>query len=156
MEKIDSKSNDKQSFYGFRKAFIKDFEISMEARFLLILLLTYKGKNSTCWPSIGELSKRMGKNKDTVRKYLRELEAKGYLKTRSRGIGRSHLYTPSYWKISAGQTTHTQKNEKPAEETICQPAESTLNRSISSGNKDNGFKTGKDLFDKKRKELELL
>ena len=102
-----------------------------------------------------ELSKRCGKNKDTIRKYLKELVTKGYLKTQSRGIGRSHLYTPSYCKTSSGFSTNIQQGEKPAEKTIHQPAETTLNRSISSGNKYNGFKTGKELFDQKRRELGL-
>lgn len=156
MKKINFKSEDKQIFYGFRKAFIQNSEVSMESRFLLILLLTYKGTNPSCWPSIGELSKKYAKNKDTVRKYLKELEAKGFLKIQSRGIGRSNLYTPSYRKISAGTVAITKPYTKPPEETTYQPTESTLNRSISSGNKDNGFKTGKELFDLKRKELDLL
>ena len=153
--KIDIGVNDKPAFYGFRKAFIKNNSLPLESRFLLILLMTYKGKNQSCWPSIGELSSKFGKNKDTVRKYLIVLEQAGYLKINSRGIGRSRLYTPSYFKISAGSINNPMQNPQPNEILLHQPIESTLNRSISLGNKDNGFKNAKELFDEKRKELGL-
>ena len=153
MKKVNYNLNNKQTFYGFRKAFLKNPEVSMEARFLIVLLFCYKGKNLFCWPSMGELSRICGKNKDTIRKYFKELEIHNYLKIRSRGIGRSHLYTPSYCRISSGSNQSETPIAKPAEETMHQPDETTLNRSISSGNKDNGFKTGKELLDQKRREL---
>ncbi len=156
METNNFKPKDKQSFYGFRKAFIKNPEVSALARFTLILLLTFKGKNDGCWPSVGTLAKHLGLNRDTVRKYTNELVEKGYLIKHSRGIGRSLLYIPSYWKISLGSNYIDNQKDKPTEKTIHQPDEFTLNRSISSGNKDSTFKTGKELFDQKRKELNLI
>ncbi len=148
---LPTNQESKTVFYGFRKAFIKNSSIPLEARFLLILLMTYKGKNNSCWPSIGEISKRYGKNRDTVRKYLIVLEKEGHLKIVSRGIGRSNLYTPSYWKISAGHPT----DNKPTEESLPQPNEITLNRSISSENKDKNNINMRQLFEQKRKELGL-
>jgi hypothetical protein len=155
MEKTNDNLKSKTAFYGFRKAFIHNADISPESRLLLIDLMTYKGENTECWPSQTKLSKDIGRNKDSIRKYLKELISNGYLKVHSRGIGRSLLYAPSYWKISSGYVKDKSKDEKPAEEIVDQPAESTLNRSISSGNKVNEFKSGKELFDQKRKELEL-
>jgi biotin operon repressor len=156
MEFSNNKLKDKQAFYGFRKAFIRNTDLSPEARLILIIMMTHKGKNSYCWPSHRTLCKELGRNRDSIRKYIKELIFHGYLVTKSQGIGRSLLYTPSYWKISAGSTSTTKQDEKPAEENIHQPADSTLNRSISSGNKDRGFKTGKELFDQKRRELGLI
>lgn len=153
--KIMNTSKDKNLFYGFRKAFIKNNTLPLEARFLLILLMTYKGKNKSCWPSIGEISKRMGKNRDTVRKYLIVLETSGHLIIESRGIGRSHLYSPSYIKISSG-ITNINETTKPAEKYIYQPNESTLNRSINSGNKEKDFISGKDLFLSRKKQFGLI
>lgn len=155
MEKINT-SFDKKFFYGFRKVFIKNYTIPAYARFLLILLFTFKGKNTNCWPSIGTLSKCLGLNKDTTRKYLKVLEKEGYLKIESRGIGRSNRYTPSYCKFSSGSQSQKTEIIKPAEETIRQPSDSTLNRSINSENKVSTFKTGKELFDQRRRELGLL
>lgn len=149
--RISTDKENKTAFYGFRKAFIKNSSIPLEARFLLILLMTYKGKNNSCWPSIGEISRRYGKNRDTVRKYLIALEKEGHLRITSRGIGRSNLYTPSYWKISTGQPN----DYKPTEESISQPNETTLNRSISSENKDKNNINLRQLFEQKRKELGL-
>lgn len=155
MEVKETSLKYKGEFYGFRKAFIKSPELSAMARFTLILLVCYLGKNKHCWPSVGELSKCLRVNKDTTRKYLKELEKRSHLIIKSRGIGRSHLYTPSYYRISSGPGQIICQETKPAEETIHRPAEIALNRSISSGNKDKGLKTGKELFDQKRKELGL-
>lgn len=157
MEKISlDRTNSKFIHHGFRKAFIRNSILSPESRLLLIILMSYKGENSQCWPSVGSLSKNLGRNRDSVRKYIKELKSNGYLITNSRGMGRSLLYTPSYWGISAGPLTIIQQDEQPAEKTVHQPDETTLNRSIVSENKDNKFKSGKELFDQKRKELELL
>ena len=148
-------SNNKRVFYGFRKAFIQNNEISPLARFTLIMLFTFKGKNESCWPSVGKLASCMGINRDTTRKYINELVSKGYVIKKSRGIGRSLLYTPSYWKISSGNNKKKVEKTEPAEKTIHQPAEITLNRSINTENKDKAFKSGKELFEQKRKELGL-
>lgn len=154
MEKIKINTNiSKQSFYGFRKAFIQNTEITLEAKFLLILLKSHLGKNPTCWPSLSTLGRKMGRSRDSVRKYLKELQTKGYLNTFSRGIGRSHAYAPSYFKISAGDSLKTNQFIEPAEKTRPQPDESFRDRSIVSGNKDNSLKTGKELFDETRKRL---
>ena len=140
MEISNTNSKNKPAFYGFRKAFIQSTELSVEAKFLLIDLMTYKGMHAECWPSQAKLSRDIGRNKDSVRKYLKELISNGHLMVRSRGIGRSILYAPSYWKISSGQGIKTPDDVKVAEETKVQPTESTLNRSIDSKNKDNTLK----------------
>jgi len=141
--------------YAFRKAFIRNEKFPLEARFLLILLITYKGKNESCWPSQGTLGKVMNRNKDTVRKYLKVLSDAGHLKIKSRGMGRSLLYTPSYWKISASKVVNKEEEEKPTETSRQEPAETLAHRSISSGNKEKKNK-GKEIFNKKRKELGLM
>lgn len=147
MERIIVNTNKpKQSVYGFRKAFIKNPSLSIEARFLLILLITFKGINPTCWPSLATLAKIMNRSRDSVRKYLKELRINGFLKIASRGIGRSHSYTPSYIKIYAGKSNELNQSPKPAEETLQRPDESFRDRSIVSGNINKDLKTGKNLF----------
>lgn len=145
----------KAAFHGFRKAFIQNSEISALARFVLVLLITFKGKNEVCWPSVGTLAKHLGLNKDTTCKYINELVRKGFLIKRSRGIGRSLLYAPSYWKISSGSNYINGQEARLTEKTLHQPTETTLNRSIDSGNKDTESLKGKELFNKRRKELGL-
>lgn len=106
-------SDKKIAFYGFRKAFIKNVGVPVHARLLLILLMTYKGKNEFCWVSQGLLANIMLCHRDSVRKYLRILQKKGYLKAKQRGIGRSLLYAPSYTPIYAGLNGRTlPPNEK--------------------------------------------
>lgn len=94
--------NNKQNFYGFRKAFIKNDKLLVNARFLLIVLMCFKGKNESCWVSQGKLAKIMICHRDSIRKYLRILQKSGYLKIKRRGVGRSLLYAPSYTPIYVG------------------------------------------------------
>lgn len=157
MEKVQLKRYlGSQLYYGFRKAFLKNEKLPLEARFIIVLLFTYKGKNKECWPSQGELAKRMNRDIDTVRKYLMILRQEGYLKIVSRGIGRSLLYTPSYMKISVGSLVEKNNSQEPVEIAKQEPIETPTQRSIVSKNKDNGLLIGKELFDKKRKELGLI
>lgn len=157
MEKVGpNRSIGSKQSYGFRKAFIRDGNIPLEARFLLILLMTYKGKNENCWPSQGTLGKDMNLSRDTVRKYLKVLSGAGHLKIKFRGIGRSLLYEPSYWKISAGKAGNGKEEGKPTEIPRHEPAENLGHRSISSGNKERECLKGRELFDKKRRELGLI
>lgn len=158
MEKIKDYKHpeSKQLFYGFRKAFIKNSHIPLEARFLIVLLFTYVGKNKKCWPSQGELAKRMDRNTDTVRKYLGVLEREGHLKIESQGIGRSLLYAPSYWKISAGKAANRDGEEKPTEIPRHELAEALGHRSINPGNKEREIdrnNEGIELLRKRVKEL---
>lgn len=134
MEKIAIKSfgvsSGSQVYHGFRKAFIKNNNISLEARFLLILLFTYKGNNSSCWPSQGTLSKIINRSRRTVSKYLQELASSGYLKISSRGYGRSLLYYPNYLPVQKEKT-------KPDKTVTQEPTQVITARTIVSGNIDN-------------------
>lgn len=124
--------NNKQSFFGFRKAFIKNDKIPVYARFLLIVLMCFKGKNEYCWVSQGKLAEIMCSHRDTVRKNLRILQKRGYLKAQMRGIGRSLLYAPSYTPIYAGLGDTTLR---PNENERQRPVEFPRALSIDSGNK---------------------
>lgn len=157
MEKI--KANEKitkEGFYGFRKAFIKNKEISLESRFIMILLMTFKGKNETCWPSLGTLAKIANRSSDSIRKYLKELKINGYLKVVSRGIGRSLSYAPSYLKVYAGYVEKIDNPDKRAEIIRQGPDDISRDRSITSGNKEKDLKIGKELFDETRKKYGFL
>ena len=130
MEKIDIRRfvpEDKKIYYGFRKAFIQSSVISLEARFLLVLLMTYKGKNAYCWPSQGELGRRLNRSRSTVRKYLMILKTKGHLRIERRGIGRSLSYFPNYLPI---------QKIKPDKRVRQEPGQILTARSIDSGNID--------------------
>jgi len=141
--------------YGFRKAFIQNVCLPLEARFLLILLMSFKGKNKDCWPSQRKLATVMGRSKDTVHKYLNILRKEGYLSVKTRGIGRSLLYAPSYWKISAGGDDKSTEIKKPAEISTQEPAETTPLRSISSGNKEKVINENEGIEQVRRKLIQL-
>lgn len=132
MEKIDPRkfiSGDNKIYHGFRKSFIQNGSISLEARFILVLLMTYKGKNENCWPSQGTLGKNINRSRRTVSKYLKELERRGFLKISSRGYGRSLLYSPNYLPVQ-------KVNTKPAKTATQRPTQTITARSIDSENID--------------------
>lgn len=149
---INSKLTSKSMHQGFRKAFIQNKDLPLEARFLLILLMTYKGLHEYCYPSQGTLAKILNRNTDSVRKYMNILEQEGYVKIKSRGIGRSLNYAPSYFKISVGTSQISKQPSKPPVIIREEPPESVGNRSISSRNIVKTL-SGKELFEQKRREL---
>lgn len=134
--KQNSYSKNTPIFYGFRKAFLKNDQIPVPARFLLVLLMSFKGKNEYCWVSQGKLAKIMCSHRDTVRKNLRILQKNGYLKIKMQGIGRSLNYAPSYMPIYVGLRG---KTLRPDENERQRPAGFPRLLSINSGNNKGGL-----------------
>lgn len=144
----------KNLHFGFRKAFIRNAQLPTGARLLLIDLMTYKGVNYSCWPSQSTLSKDMGQSTDTVRKYMNLLVKEGYVVVKSRGIGRSLDYIPSYHKLLASKPIEKTQSPEPPEPIRQEPVEIVGHRSIDPGNIVKTI-SGKERFDKQRRKLHL-
>lgn len=69
--------------------FIRDESLSLQSRFFYCLLKSYEGGDgSAAYPSLLTLAKRAGCNRETVQKYLRELEGRRLIeKVRSKSGG---------------------------------------------------------------------
>ena len=79
-----------------RRTFLKNTDLSLSARFLLVLLMTFKGANQSCWPSSRTLAKICRVDPRSIYSWRKELEKFGYLKTERRGKNKSLRYWPSY------------------------------------------------------------
>ena len=65
--------------------------LTMEEAMLIIHLMDYTFSNSTAFPKIATIAHHTGKSTKTIRRKIRSLREKGYLKTRVR-YGRSNAY----------------------------------------------------------------
>lgn len=63
----------------------------------------YADKRGLCWPSMRELATNLNLHKNTIQKYIRTLEKKGFLKIKTkRGKGGKRF---EYWLKRASETT---------------------------------------------------
>jgi len=76
---------------------LADKSLSAQAKLLYSLLLSHAWEKNEAFPGQKSLGERMGCSTKTVRKYIRELEAAGYLKKKRRGLNHTNLYTLNKW-----------------------------------------------------------
>jgi biotin operon repressor len=133
-----TKDGDEMSQHGWdwtklKNAIVKDKNLSPYERLVCIDLLTYADSENNCYPSISRIAEDLGISESTVRRAIKELEAKGYITIESRkdDIGRDmsnqyHLayndegfYTLSdiHPRVSDRQTTLSQRQGEGVTET---------------------------------------
>jgi len=66
--------------------------VSFGARLTYSLLLSYAWKVESCFPGQERLSRELGVNKRSVIRYLQDLEEKGFIKAKRRGMGQTNVY----------------------------------------------------------------
>jgi len=66
--------------------------ISRDAKILYAFLLSYAWQQRSCFPGYDQLCADMGASPSIVRKYMRELEQRGLLVQKRRGLGKTNLY----------------------------------------------------------------
>jgi len=96
--------------HGVRKAFIKNRRLSLGARFLIWVLMAYKGSDDYCYPSLHCLGLVCGVHRSTIKRWIKELKCSGYLKTKPRGFKKTLLFFPSYtpkYKARLGDTQNS-------------------------------------------------
>jgi hypothetical protein len=66
--------------------------LSVGAKLSYAMLLRYAWHQDACFPGQATLARDMGAGERSVRTYLKELEAAGYLEITQRGLGKTNLY----------------------------------------------------------------
>jgi hypothetical protein len=85
--------------FPVRKEFVLDSSISVGARLLYIAIKSYCAPNqSTAFPSSFTLANAMGVTKVTIRKWARELEAKGLLKRTQEKLP-GGIFSHTLWRL---------------------------------------------------------
>src|SRR5205807_2612190 len=67
-------------------------QLSPGAKLAYAMLLKYAWQNDRCFPGQERLAKDMGVTDRSVRTYLQELQARGFILIKQRGLGKPNLY----------------------------------------------------------------
>jgi DNA-binding FadR family transcriptional regulator len=89
---------------------LRSAKISPGAKLAYTMLLSYAWQNDYCFPGQERLGKDIGVTERSVRTYLQELEAKGFLAIRRQGQGRPNLYVLDVKKSGAATSRADRKN----------------------------------------------
>ncbi len=71
---------------------LKSNAISPGAKLAYTMLLSYAWHNDFCFPGQDRLANDMGVSRQSANSYIKELEAKGFIKVTRRGQGKPNLY----------------------------------------------------------------
>ena len=74
------------------KAILKFKEITPVGKMTYAMLLSHAWQNDYCYPGQERLACDIGVSNRSVRTFLKELEAKGLLKVKQQGQGRTNIY----------------------------------------------------------------
>ncbi|MBY0558557.1 helix-turn-helix domain-containing protein [Hyphomicrobium sp.] len=81
--------------YGFTQVpnfVLTNKELSVGAKLAYAMLLKYAWSDDACFPGQQKLAIDMGAGERSIRTYLKELEAAGFLEVEQRGLGQTNLY----------------------------------------------------------------
>ena len=78
-------------------------KLSMQAKFMYGLLLSYAWQNSKCFPGQKKMREDTGAKVDTIRKYIYELVDAKILDVKPRGRGKTNVYI--FKALTSGQET---------------------------------------------------
>jgi len=120
---------DREHTYGFvilPKIILHAANLSSEAKLLYAYLLGYAYEKDRCFPGYIALCADMQKSENTVRSFMRELEAAQLLEQKRRGLGKTNIYVmlnPAKARLQL-QTHHQQPRTSESE--VLEPQKTTL------------------------------
>ncbi|MFO1152035.1 MAG: helix-turn-helix domain-containing protein [Rhodospirillales bacterium] len=71
---------------------LEDAELSIGAKVVYAMFLRYAWHNDHCFPGQETLAKHIGMSRTRVTEYVGELEKKGFITIKRRGLGKTNLY----------------------------------------------------------------
>lgn len=69
-----------------------DQSLSLGARLIYTMLLSYAWQEKRCFPGQARLAADLGVDERSVRRYLVELRDRGYVDWKQRGLGKTNIY----------------------------------------------------------------
>jgi len=82
----------RQGFTQVPNFILTNKDLSVGAKLAYAMLLKYAWQDDYCFPGQQKLADDMGAGERSVRTYLNELEAAGFLEVKQQGLGRTNLY----------------------------------------------------------------
>lgn len=128
----------KESFTQIPNTILRRPEITPGAKLTYMLLLSYAWQQDSCFPGQATLAEDLGAGRRSVIRYLQELQERGLLRVKRRGLGKTNVYTLTKWNEPRSarlapqevpqttplqvpdwhrkktQETHTQKEQDPS------------------------------------------
>jgi len=98
-QNIKINSADPVSLHGFTQLpnfILKDPKVSIGAKTVYALFLSYAWHNNLCFPGQDRLAKDIGMSIGSVNGFIKELEACGLIEITRRGQGKTNLYTINF------------------------------------------------------------
>jgi len=71
---------------------LRDRSLSLAARLVYTMLLSYAWQEERCFPGQARLAADLGVDERSVRRYLAELRERGYVDWDQRGLGKTNVY----------------------------------------------------------------
>jgi len=71
---------------------LRDRSLSLGARLIYTMLLSYAWQEKRCFPGQSRLAADLGVDERSVRRYLVELRESGYVDWKQRGLGKTNIY----------------------------------------------------------------
>ena len=93
---VIEKAADEATRKGFTQipnVILKHRELSFGAKTVYGLLLSFAWSNNEIFPGQQTLARDAGTTRQTINKYIKELERAGYLSIKRRGLGKTAIYT---------------------------------------------------------------
>lgn len=82
----------KHGFTQLPNYILKDTELSFGARLTFAVLLSYAWQEGSCFPGQERMAKDLGTSDRSIRTFLTELKAHGYVEWKQQGLNRSNIY----------------------------------------------------------------
>jgi hypothetical protein len=82
----------KKGFTSAPNAVLYDSSLSIGARWLYIILLSFAWQENECWPGHERLAQIAGCHRNTIEKYLKELRTAGLVSWKRRGLNQTNIY----------------------------------------------------------------
>lgn len=99
---------DPVALHGFTQVpnfILKNPNISVGARIVYAMFLSYAWHNESCFPGQDRLAQDMGMSRSRVTEFVGELEKAGFVSIERRGQGKTNLYTIHFQVKSAVDKT---------------------------------------------------
>ncbi|MCF8267937.1 MAG: helix-turn-helix domain-containing protein [Ignavibacteriales bacterium] len=101
----------KEYIHRYRQTFIRDKNISLQAKSLYLYLNTYADKEGKAYPALARILKETGCSVNTFYKYLKELKTHGYIKTSKQNTDQGR-YERTIYQITTSQNLGNGKTPK--------------------------------------------
>jgi hypothetical protein len=83
----------REGFVQLPNRILRDPDLSPAAKLVYAGILSYAWRDESAWPGQARLAADLGVHHNTVWRMIKELQERGYLTVKRRGLGKTNIYT---------------------------------------------------------------